>query len=217
MAEMPPNGVSTGHDLKACHHCFSIQRLPDHVPPGHEVVCCGCGAPFLTSAQVNRAWEKTSAFALTALILLLPSLFLPIMELETFGHRHASGIIAGVMSLFQEGHFVLGGLILVCSVLFPLAKLSLLLFLSHSRDRLSTGGQVHLLHLLETAGRWGMLDVLLIAILVAAVKLGNMLHITPGPAALLFTLAVCCSLLAGSAVNPDLVWHSTHRKESDDV
>lgn len=213
MARPTPTELS---ELKTCHHCFSIQKLPESIPEGHEVACCGCGAPFLTRGQVNRAWEKTSAFALTALILLLPSLFLPIMELETFGHRHASGIIAGVTSLFREGHFVLGGLILICSVIFPITKLSLLLFLSHSRDRLSVGGQAHLLRLLETAGRWGMLDVLLIALLVAAVKLGNMLHITPGPAALLFTLAVCFSLLAGSAVNPDLVWAPTHRKDSSD-
>ncbi len=60
--------------------------------------------------------------------------------------------------------------------------------------------------IVEFTGRWGMLDVLLVAVLIAALKIGDIVEVTAGPAALTFTLCVVLSLLSTAAFDPHGLW-----------
>jgi len=58
----------------------------------------------------------------------------------------------------------------------------------------------------EATGRWGMLDVLLVAVLASVIKLGDLVDVDPGPGALVFTLLVAISLLAAAVFDPHAIW-----------
>ena len=90
----------------------------------------------------------------------------------------------------------------LCSVVLPLGKLGALLVLSAGGLHLRHHHRALTYHLVEWTGRWGMLDVLLVAVLVAVLKLGDVVEVSAGPAALAFTSCVVLSLLASAFFDP---------------
>lgn len=187
--------------LSSCHCCGLAQRLPP-VPSGWRPVCGRCGATLRHVSRRRNDW--TQALALAALCLYPPALLLPMLHLERLGHSQDSSLLAGVVTLWSDGHWLLGTVIFLFSVLLPLAKLVALWQLAGPalRARRRAGWY----HLVEFVGRWGMLDVLLVAVLVAFVKLGDLVIIAPGPGLLAFMAMVLLSLLAGLVFNPLLMW-----------
>jgi paraquat-inducible protein A len=61
---------------------------------------------------------------------------------------------------------------------------------------------------IEAAGRWGMIDVLLVAVTIAAVKLGDLVVVTPGPGVVAFGACVVLSLAASAVFNPHAIWET---------
>jgi paraquat-inducible protein A len=151
----------------------------------------------------NRA---TAAIALTGLILYPLAITLPMLEIEKFGHSHQASILDGVATLFASGHFIVGVVVLLCSIVLPLGKLLSLLALTAGGLFMHTHHRAFVYRLVELTGRWGMLDVLLVAILVAVLKLGDVVTVTAGPAALAFTCSVVLSLLATASFDPHRIW-----------
>lgn len=150
------------------------------------------------AVDLRRARSRTAAFALSALILYPPAVLLPVLRIDRLGHAHESGILDGIGTLFSEGHAWLALVVLVCSVVIPLAKLLGLLVLSTTRIRVGTRVRRRMWRTIEAIGRWGMLDVLLVAALVALVKIGDLVRIEPGPGTAIFALMVVFSLLASA-------------------
>lgn len=114
------------------------------------------------------------------------------------------------MHLFASGSLGTGMIILLCSLVLPLAKLSGLLIISsprflHHQHRAST------FRIIEFSGRWGMMDVMLVAVLVAVVKLGDTVTMHTGPGLSVFCLCVVLSLLASAQFDPRVIWN-THNE-----
>lgn len=149
--------------------------------------------------------QRTLALVLAALALYPVAVGLPVMTLTQLGHRHETGIIQGGIELMTGGNVAIGMLVIICSVVLPLGKLATLLVLSGDAA-LHPARQVRLHRLIEFTGRWGMLDVLLVAVLVAAVKLGDIVAVSPGPGAVAFALCVGLSLAASASFEPHLLW-----------
>ncbi|MCA9283666.1 MAG: paraquat-inducible protein A [Phycisphaerales bacterium] len=149
--------------------------------------------------------HRTMALALAALALYPVAIGLPVMTLTQLGHAHQTGIVQGGIDLLTSGNIAIGLLVLVCSVLLPLGKLGALLVLAGD-VALHPVRQAWIHRVVEWTGRWGMLDVLLVAILVAAVKLGDVVEVSLGPGALAFAACVALSLAASAAFDPHLLW-----------
>jgi paraquat-inducible protein A len=118
-----------------------------------------------------------------------------------------ASIWSGSFGLLREGELFVGSVVLLCSVVLPLAKLVGLVVLCTS-ERFSRRHKARFYHAVELAGRWGMLDVLLIAVVVAWVKIGDLVEVRPGPAALAFTVCVLLSLVASARFDPHSLWQS---------
>ncbi|MCA8981409.1 MAG: paraquat-inducible protein A, partial [Planctomycetes bacterium] len=71
--------------------------------------------------------------------------------------------------------------------------------------------------IVEWAGRWGMLDVLLIAMVVTWVKVGDLVEVTPGPGVIAFTLCVLLSLLASARFDPHVLWEQDSGLRADEA
>jgi paraquat-inducible protein A len=129
---------------------------------------------------------------------------LPIVTVERFGHLNRASIIDGVSTLLGSGHIVIGLVVLLCSIILPIGKLLGLLVLCGAGNFLRHEHRGLTFRLIELTGRWGMLDVLLVAILVAVLKIGDFVDVSPGPAALAFTTCVLLSLVAAATFQPDM-------------
>jgi uncharacterized paraquat-inducible protein A len=190
--------------LQSCHCCGLVQKLPES-KKNHEICCFRCHTRLdLHNATLNLA--RSRAAALGALILFPLAIFLPALKIEKFGHLHESSILSGMSDLFSEGHFVLGAIILICSIILPLAKLTGIFILGSNRFQTQHKHRAKTYRLIEWSGRWGMIDVLLIAALVAFVKLGDLVTMYPGPGALAFAACVIFSLIASSLFDPHAMW-----------
>lgn len=196
---------SSAARLKACHCCGLVQSVGP-VPAGHRAVCVRCRATLARPGRSRRSNRVTAALATAALILWPLAISLPIMTITRFGHRTAASIWTGSWSLVSSGEVFVGGVVLVCSIFLPLGKLLGLFAITAGPGWLSRGRRALWYRWIEWTGRWGMLDVLLLALLVAWVKVGDLVEVTPGPAALAFTLVVGLSLLASAAFDPHALW-----------
>jgi paraquat-inducible protein A len=158
------------------------------------------------------------ALSLAALILYPAAMALPVMRLERFGHGTQTTIWGGAAALIRDGHAAIGLLVLVCSIVIPLAKLLALIGLSWPglTDRLPNFSFRHrhvVYRMVEWLGRWGMVDVLLVAVLIAAVKLGDVLTVRAGPGVTAFGGVVILSLLASACFDPGYIWRDAPARD----
>jgi paraquat-inducible protein A len=191
--------------LKACRCCGLIQHVPT-LTGAQRAGCCRCDRVFPRPADRNAVRTRTAALATAALILLPAALWFPILDLERFGHHTSSGIVGGCTSLFHDGHWLLAGIILLAAIVFPVVKLVALLIGTRAGVSPDRRHAAATWRFLEVAGRWSMLDVLLVAILTAVVKLGDVVRVRPGTGAALFVGVVLLSLAAGASFDPHAVW-----------
>jgi paraquat-inducible protein A len=173
--------------------------------PSQVAACVRCGAYFTNPHEADRTAIQTAASALGAFILYWPAVFLPILEIERLGMRSESSLIGGIIDMLKHGEWFVGTVVLLFSVVFPLVKIVLLLELSllrllHHRHRAFT------YRLMESTGRWSMMDVMLLAFLVMLVKLGGVVAWHIGPAVVAFSGCVMLSLIASVSFNPHQIW-----------
>jgi len=192
----------TTMQLKACHCCGQIHRLPA-LASNQSAACSRCGAGI--ASLPGQSASRTAAAAAAAFLLYWPAILLPILHIEKFGHHYESSLLMGTIELLREGSWFVGGVVMLFSILFPLVKILLLL-------ELSLLGLLHRQHkartyrVMEFAGKWSMMDVMLLAFMVMLVKLGTMLEFHFGPAVWAFVLCVAMSMLASICFDPHTIW-----------
>ena len=189
--------------LLSCRCCHLVRPLTELAMP-----CPRCGS-LLTSRKVNslgRCW----AFVLASFILYLPANLLPVTITTTFGHApHSDTIMSGVLYFIRTGSWPIALVIFVASVFVPLIKLFLLTFLLISLQlgwRWRPLERTRLYRLTELVGRWSMVDVYVVTILVALVKVGSWATIQAGVGAIDFSALVILTMLAAESFDPRLIW-----------
>jgi len=192
--------------LRACSTCGLVHDVPP-VPPKHIARCSRCRS-IIRHGSHPAAESRTAALAAAAMVLFIPALTLPIMTLERLGHESIASIWSGTIGMLAEGHYAIGLTVLFFSIIAPIAKLSALFVLSFGGRLLSSGTRSWIYHAVEFIGRWGMLDVLLVAILVAVVKLGDLVEVTPGLGVIVFGAVVMLSMLASISFDPHAIWEN---------
>lgn len=163
----------------------------------------------LSSLTASISIQRTWALLATAVTLYIPANFLPIMYTRYLGQDDPSTIIGGVILLWQSGSYPIALVILLASVVVPVAKIVILAWLNYSVQ----AGHLHqqwqrarYYRLTEFIGRWSMVDVFVVAILVALIQLGNTMAVYPGPAAMAFCGVVVITMLAAITFDNKLIW-----------
>lgn len=158
--------------------------------------------------------QHTWALLITAMFLYLPASLLPIMNTRLLGQDSPSTIMHGVVVLWEHGDFPVAIIIFVASVFIPIAKLGILCWLNYTvqNQQQSLNKQRMLLYrITEFIGRWSMIDVFVVAILVSLIQLGNTMSIYPGPAALAFSGVVITTMLAALTFDSTLIWKTEEK------
>ena len=194
-----------------CGECHELNR---QAPETDEQTCTRCGA--LVHARRPNSLMRTWALLLTSAILYIPANLLPIMTINSLGQGSPSTIMAGVIELVQHGMIPIAAVVFVASILVPTFKLvgiALLLFSVQRRQPLSARQRIIMYRFIEFIGRWSMLDIFVIAILVAVVNFGRIASIEANLGAVAFASVVILTMLAAVTFDPRLIWDNT---ESDD-
>lgn len=187
----------------SCHLLCHRQALGDH-PPG-QCPRCGARLHYRKKNSIARTWALT----LAALIFYLPANLLPISHLSQLGTVQSDTIISGVIYFFKTGMWPIALIIFVASIFIPLLKLTILIFLLVSVQRRSQWrprDRTRLYRVTEAIGRWSMVDIYVVTILVALIELGAVADIDAGPAAIFFATVVVITMLAAMSFDPRLIW-----------
>lgn len=194
--------------LRACHCCGLVHRIPK-LAESEQARCVRCQS--VVDAGLRSGHQSSArcfAAALGALLLYWPAILLPILEIEKLGHHHTTSLLGGTLDLLLHGSWFVGLIVLAFSIVLPLVKLLALLELSW----IGLTGRQHrawTYRLVELAGRWSMMDVLLLALLVTLVKLGDLVSFRLGPAVLAFVLCVVMSMVASIMFDPHAIWEES--------
>lgn len=194
-----------------CTECHELNRQD---PDTDEQTCTRCGA--LVHARRPNSLMRTWALLITAAILYIPANLLPIMTVNSLGQGAPSTIMSGVIELVQRGMFPIAAVVFIASILVPTFKLvgiALLLFSVQRHQPLSARQRIIMYRFIEFIGRWSMLDIFVIAILVAVVNFGRLASIEANLGAVAFASVVILTMLAAVTFDPRLIWDNT---ESDD-
>jgi paraquat-inducible protein A len=169
--------------------------------------CPRCGAT-LQSRKPNSV-ARTWALLIAALVFYIPANVLPITRVVSLGQTQSDTIMSGVIYFMQSGSWEIALVIFVASVFVPLMKILILVFLLLSVQRnlqWRPREQAKLYRLTEIVGKWSMVDVYVVTILVALVNLGAIADIDAGPAALYFAAVVLLTMFAARTFDPRLIW-----------
>lgn len=163
----------------------------------------------LSESQAHASIQRTWALLLTAALLYIPANMLPIMHTELFGTETPNTIIGGVFALWEAGSYPVALIILLASVVVPVAKIIILAWLNysvHTEHSSSPRMRIRYYRITEAIGRWSMIDVFVVAVLVALIQMGNTISIYPGQAALAFCAVVFITMVAAMTFDSRLIW-----------
>jgi len=196
-----PIGTAAAKNLASCSVCATMAEVSTTSRCGY------CNSKV--HLRKPHSLQRSLAYLFTAMVLYVPANTLTIMETVELGHATENTIAGGVVKLWHMGSYPIAAVIFVASLVVPILKMTGIGWLCWfaSRPKLSNHKQLTtVLHLTELIGKWSMVDVFVVALLVALVQVGVVMTITPGPAALAFAGVVICTMLSAQAFDVRLIW-----------
>ena len=197
--------------LVACRRCAQVW--------GPEDATCGRSGAALQSrdgASLSRVW----AWWVAGVLLYIPANLSPMLSTRMLFTTTEATIVGGAVELAQHGNWGIAVIILVASVLIPIAKFLCIAYLALSVGRqtaLSSHHRFVLYEVVEYIGRWSMIDVFVVAILSSLVQLDVAAAIHPGGAALSFALSVVFTMLSAQAFDSRMIWDGIEGDERRDA
>ena len=188
------------HGLAACHLCGKVA-------PAAGETCPRCGAKI--HLRKPNSIERTIALMAAAAILYIPAMTLPVMTLRELGDVAPTTIVEGMLDFWKAGDYPIALVIFTASILIPLLKIVALMWLcAAATGRVDPSPRMlaKVYWLTELLGRWSMIDIFVVGILVALVQLGAYMSVTPGPGALAFGSVVILTMFAATSFDPRLLW-----------
>jgi paraquat-inducible protein A len=193
-------------EVLCCPTCGLTLQV-DSPARGQRAECPRCGS--IVSEGPHGSLQVTAALAIAALILYIPANIYPILRMHFYGAYSESTVWDGVVSLAQTRQYFVALIVFMASIVVPVLKLAGLLYLVLSA-RFGMGrrlrSRTRIYRFIHVVGPWAMLDVFLLAILVALVKLGQIATILPGPGLIAFTAVVVLTMLASASFDPRAIW-----------
>jgi len=199
----PASAAARG--LARCHSCGRVEA----VDAGH---CPRCQTPL--HLRKPASLQRTMALTLGAAFLYLPANLLPVLRVEsTVKGTQQSTILSGVVQFWQTGDYLVALIIFCASIMIPILKvLAIIVLCIGARTGRWPRAMTRLYRVTDYVGRWSMVDVFVVAILVGVVQLGSVMTINPGAGALAFAGVVVLTMFAAHSFDPRLIWDAAERK-----
>ena len=189
--------------LLTCDICDALCSTQDE-----SVTRCPCCDASLHLRHPDSL-AKSAAYLIAAAILYIPANLLPVMHTETIFGAQDDTIMSGVLVLLESGSWPLALLVFFASIVVPLLKLlsiSLLLLTCWRKSAWNPLPRTQLFRIVEAVGRWSMLDVYVVTVLVALVQFQSLASVYPGGGALAFGAVVVLTMLSAQSFDSRLIW-----------
>ena len=192
--------------LAQCHDCHLLVDCTA-VSPQQAGNCPRCGATV--HLRKPNSLARTWALLLASCVLYVPANLLPITITTSLGSEQSDTIISGVIYFLSHGSIAIGLIIFIASICVPMMKIITLIYLLltvHCKSLWRPRDRTRLYRMTEAVGRWSMVDIYVVTIMVALVKLGALANVDAGPATLYFAAVVVLTMLAAESFDPRLMW-----------
>jgi paraquat-inducible protein A len=207
--------MHTSSERASLHGCRDCGTVWEGAVDGEACARCGTALQARKTNSVNRTW----AYLLTACVMYFPANFLPVMVTRTLFGTQSDTILSGVIYFWISGAYGLAAIVFVASFLVPLFKivsLFLLVLLAQRRSNWRRSERARLYHLIELMGRWSMLDVFVVVLLVGLVQIQGFAEISAGSGIVAFGAVVVLTMLASRSFDPKLSWNGRSDDDDDD-
>ena len=186
-------------NLKLCLDCHQV-----HSQQVSRCPRCGAKTNLRRPDSLTRSWALT----ITAALLYVPANILPMMTVSKFEQGQPQTIMSGIFELIHQGMVPIALLVFTASILVPLLKLlgMVWLLMSVHYPTIALHRQMLLYRIIVWIGRWSMLDIFIISLLVGLVKFGQLGTVTAGTGAYAFACVVITTMLAAMQFDPRLLW-----------
>lgn len=196
-------------DLVGCQTCGMAQQgraVASHC----QAACVRCHDPLISDPQASL--RHCVLLLILAMLMLWPANTVPIMRIAHLGPPEPATVWGGIKVLYFGGSPALAALVFAASICVPVLKvvgLAMLVLCRSPRSphRARRLAKIH--RAIATAGRWSMVDMFVITLLIGLVRLGGLASVDPKPGAVAFLAVVLLSIVAAEALNPKLFWNHT--------
>ncbi len=187
----------------ACHECGVLVALPDHLSSS-QYHCPRCNALLHRRGQ---PFSRIIVMAVTTLLLFVPLTFLPILSLDVMGMHSSATLFEALWRLVRDGYPAIAMLSILTALVLPVTLMLLLLLILiplHLGYRPKYVARYYRAY--EHAMEWGMVEVYLISIAVAIIKLSDMAALHVGPGLIIFIFFAMTFYITTMWFNPDDIW-----------
>ena len=207
--------IPIGHRIIACQDCDLLYRqrvLHD----GERATCSRCGAVLYR--KIRNSLDYTLVFSITGIILFLMANVFPFMTFQYEGRVQGSVLLTGVKELLVQDMWMLGILVLMVSIIIPLLKIvGMLYILVPLKANRRPWRAAFIFRFVEALHPWAMVDVYMLGVIVAMVKLNDFATIVPGTALYSFAALLISMAAASAMLDPHDVWERLDLAESTEA
>jgi paraquat-inducible protein A len=189
-------------NMVACHYCAKVWQF---TVDGQRCMHCNAVLHQRKPKSLERCW----AYLIAACVMYLPANLMPIMVTNTLFMVDQSTIMEGVILFWVTKEYAVAIIIFIASFVVPILKIVSLFLLLISIKQNSIFGlklRTRLYQTLEFIGRWSMLDVFVVALMVGLVQIKGFASIEPGLGMIAFGAVVVLTMLASLSFDPKLIW-----------
>jgi paraquat-inducible protein A len=189
----------------ACPDCDLLQTVPE-LPAGGKASCARCGRTLATGTA--DPISRPLALTIAALLLLIIANVEPLMGLSAVGRHASTTIIGGAYQMWVEGEQPTAVVVGFCAVVAPAGYILFMLTVLLAAGRTPVPGWVgELLRWADDMRPWSMVEVMMLGILVALIKIADLAKVEPGIG--MYAVGVLMLLIPAIEVSfdPDAIWH----------
>lgn len=189
--------------LISCKNCHKVYERKNH----ESFICTKCH--HKVSKRVKNSLQISLALCICAILLYIPAMLYPMMEVTQFGVKIESTIIEGVISFLNMKSYFIAFVIFFASVAIPIVKLVGLLFIFTTlkiKVKIKKRTKNIMYNIIEIIGKWSMIDIYVVAILASIVQLDEIFNIKGGIAASSFSLMVITTMIAAHNFDTRIIW-----------
>ena len=185
----------------SCRRCGREYLLPRRRTLFASCPHCGASVRPLMKTLRMRHNGLAAILALAAIVVLALGVVSPFLSMNKLGQTRVFSLVGGIVELFHTGNTLIGLVLLVFSVIFPFAKLIALLAATSALTRLSPKARHRLHHMAVLTGKYSLLDLLVVAIMIVLVKFDGIAEVRALPGTFLFGVAILLSIFSGVFVD----------------
>jgi paraquat-inducible protein A len=189
--------------LISCKNCYKMYEKENY----DEFVCTRC--KHKVKRRISYSLQTSIALTICAILLYIPAMLYPMMEVTKLGVKVESTILEGVISFLEYKSYFIAFVVFAASVVIPIIKLAGLLFIFISLEiniKMENKTKVKIFKFIEAIGKWSMIDIYVVAILASVIQLDEIFNIKGGIAATSFALMVVLTMIAAHRFDTRIIW-----------